>query len=309
MEPPFVLVVEVFFFWQMISVIFICKNIPRRQTSSSRLCSIIRTRNSWSRKNRSWIPSQSFFLHFFFNWLARYYSLSPGFFPYVWPWGLPFLMAYSGSERRSLVFLTKPRLASVSFCKKCPHVQWTMPTFQYDRHALHCVLGSVSSNSNNSVLPTSWIIFFDSGLNGWQAWFCRRSCWRACRSGWFSIFLNNSRTLVLCACFTTECGNPGIRKSMFTSFSIVCSWLESSWFITGLTVISRSALSPTLAAGRGSKRRYQYCSDISGTILYLRALQGHSGRNLIDPLLQDNVIIQRGFFRYIYIYLPCWMCV
>ena len=28
-----------------------------------------------------------------------------------------------------------------------------------------------------------------------------------------------------------------------------------------------------LAAGGGSKRRYQYCSDITGTILYLRALQ------------------------------------
>ena len=26
-------------------------------------------------------------------------------------------------------------------------------------------------------------------------------------------------------------------------------------------------------------------------ILYLRALQGHSGRNLIDPSLQDNVLI------------------
>ena len=40
-----------------------------------------------------------------------------------------------------------------------------------------------------------------------------------------------------------------------------------------------------LAAGGGSKRRYQYCSDNSGTILYLRALQGHSGSNLIDPML------------------------
>ena len=55
-----------------------------------------------------------------------------------------------------------------------------------------------------------------------------------------------------------------------------------------------------LATGGGLKRRYQYCSDISGTILYLRALQGHSGRNLIDPLLQDNVIIQCGFFSHIY---------
>ena len=55
-----------------------------------------------------------------------------------------------------------------------------------------------------------------------------------------------------------------------------------------------------LAAGGGVKRRYQYCTDISGTIIYLRALQGHSGRNLIDPSLQDNVIIQRGFFQHIY---------
>ena len=46
-----------------------------------------------------------------------------------------------------------------------------------------------------------------------------------------------------------------------------------------------------LAAGGGSKRRYQYCSNDSGTILYLRALQGHSGSNLIDPTLQDNVVI------------------
>ena len=55
-----------------------------------------------------------------------------------------------------------------------------------------------------------------------------------------------------------------------------------------------------LAAGGGSKRRYQYCSDTSGTILYLRVLQGHSGHNLIDPTLQDNVVIGSGIFHYIY---------
>ena len=55
-----------------------------------------------------------------------------------------------------------------------------------------------------------------------------------------------------------------------------------------------------MAAGGGSKRRYQYCSDDSGTILYLRALQGHSGSNLIDPTLQDNVVIGTGIFNYIY---------
>ena len=57
-----------------------------------------------------------------------------------------------------------------------------------------------------------------------------------------------------------------------------------------------------LAAGGGSKRRYQYGSDNLGSIIYLRALQGHSGSNLIDPALQDNVLIGCGIFPYI---LPC----
>ena len=55
-----------------------------------------------------------------------------------------------------------------------------------------------------------------------------------------------------------------------------------------------------MAGGGGHKKRFQYCTDSSGTILYLRARQGHSGRNLIDPLFQDNVIIPDGFFKYIY---------
>ena len=55
-----------------------------------------------------------------------------------------------------------------------------------------------------------------------------------------------------------------------------------------------------MSAGGGAKRRYQFFTDISGTIVYLRALQGHSGRNLIDPSLQDNVIIQIGFFQQSY---------
>ena len=55
-----------------------------------------------------------------------------------------------------------------------------------------------------------------------------------------------------------------------------------------------------LAAGGGSKRRFQYCSDFMGSIIYLRALQAHSGSNLIDPTLQDNVLIGPGIFPYIY---------
>ena len=38
----------------------------------------------------------------------------------------------------------------------------------------------------------------------------------------------------------------------------------------------------------------------SGIIIYFRALQGHSGRNLIDLPLQDNVVIPSGFFQDIY---------
>ena len=53
-----------------------------------------------------------------------------------------------------------------------------------------------------------------------------------------------------------------------------------------------------LASGGGPKRRYQYCSDYLGSIIYLRALQGHSGSNLIDPTLQDNVLIGPGIFSY-----------
>ena len=56
-----------------------------------------------------------------------------------------------------------------------------------------------------------------------------------------------------------------------------------------------------MAGGGGNKKRFQCCTDPSGQeILYLRALQDHSGRNLIDPSLQDNVIIPDDFFEYIH---------
>ena len=56
-----------------------------------------------------------------------------------------------------------------------------------------------------------------------------------------------------------------------------------------------------MAGGGGSKKRFQFCTDLSGQeILCLRALQGHTGRNPIDPSLQDNVLIPDNFFEYIY---------
>ena len=55
-----------------------------------------------------------------------------------------------------------------------------------------------------------------------------------------------------------------------------------------------------LAARGGLKRRCQYCSDDSGRIFFLRALQGHSRNNLIDPMLQDKAVIGSGMFHSIY---------
>ena len=56
----------------------------------------------------------------------------------------------------------------------------------------------------------------------------------------------------------------------------------------------------SMARGGGNKKRYQYCTDSSGAISYLRALQGHSGLSLIDPTLQDNVVIPCNFVQHIY---------
>ena len=54
-----------------------------------------------------------------------------------------------------------------------------------------------------------------------------------------------------------------------------------------------------IAGSGGNKERFQYCTDPSGQeILYLRFLQGHSGRNPFDPSVQYNVLIPSEFFEY-----------
>ena len=55
-----------------------------------------------------------------------------------------------------------------------------------------------------------------------------------------------------------------------------------------------------MAGGGGHKKTIHYCTDSSRQILYLRALQGHWGRNPIDPSLQDSVLIPNDFFEYTY---------
>ena len=54
-----------------------------------------------------------------------------------------------------------------------------------------------------------------------------------------------------------------------------------------------------MAKGGGNKKRFlQYCTDPSRQeILDFQALQSHSRRNLIDPPVQESVLIPDGFFK------------
>ena len=71
------------------------------------------------------------------------------------------------------------------------------------------------------------------------------------------------------------------RKKKFDDAS---QWLLGDWI-------------STLAKGRGAKKRFQYCvnPNSSNQFLYLRAIQGHSGDNAVDPALQDKVLLPKEF--------------
>ena len=57
----------------------------------------------------------------------------------------------------------------------------------------------------------------------------------------------------------------------------------------------------TLAKGGGAKKRFQHCVNPHSfnQFLCLRAIQGHSGENAVDPTLQDKVLLPKGFTEYI----------
>ena len=78
-----------------------------------------------------------------------------------------------------------------------------------------------------------------------------------------------------------------IKENLQSHFPQLPHWSDDRW-------------KACLAAGGRAKRRFQYCTDSSGIVVYLRAHPGHSGRNLIDPSLQDNVVIPNNFFHHIY---------
>ena len=79
-----------------------------------------------------------------------------------------------------------------------------------------------------------------------------------------------------------------IKENLQKYFTYCPQWSDDKWRVC------------LAGGGGGNKKRDQYCTDSSGAIVYLRALQCHSGRNLIDPTLQDNVLIPSNFFQYIY---------
>ena len=80
----------------------------------------------------------------------------------------------------------------------------------------------------------------------------------------------------------------------------------------GTFVLKRLYLFPELVTSnvaapfawrRRRQKRFQCCLDpnlIEETILYIRAIQGHSGGTKVDPTLQDNVMIPNDFVEYIY---------
>ena len=49
-------------------------------------------------------------------------------------------------------------------------------------------------------------------------------------------------------------------------------------------------------------KRFQYCLNphSSKLFVYFRAIQGHSGNNLVDPTVQDNVLLLEVFTEYIF---------
>ena len=80
-----------------------------------------------------------------------------------------------------------------------------------------------------------------------------------------------------------------IEECRMKKFDGAWQWLLEDWI-------------STLAKGGGAKKTFQYCvnPNSSNQFLYLRAIQGHSGDNAVDPTLQENVLLPKGFTEYIY---------
>ena len=67
----------------------------------------------------------------------------------------------------------------------------------------------------------------------------------------------------------------------------------SEWTIDAWTLV--------MTKRGGPKKRSQNClnPNFSKHVLHVRAIQGHSGGNLVDRALQDNVLLPDDFAEYI----------
>ena len=80
-----------------------------------------------------------------------------------------------------------------------------------------------------------------------------------------------------------------IEECRREKFDCASQWLLEDWLSTP-------------AKGGGAKKRFPYCvnPNSSNQFLYLRAIQSHSGDNAVDLVLQDNVLLPKGFTEYIH---------
>ena len=113
------------FLWgqMVVRMIFVCKIIP---LSTNIFGSMIFNHSN----TECFISYESvmdsldkLFLAFLLELLGRKVFPVSRLLPYLCPWGRPFLMTYSGIEKRSIVYLMNCRLAPLPLREKCPHVQ------------------------------------------------------------------------------------------------------------------------------------------------------------------------------------------
>ena len=83
---------------------------------------------------------------------------------------------------------------------------------------------------------------------------------------------------------------------MILSTMVFRSEVDGTWHLSIQAWIS------FLAEGGGPKKRFQFCLNPNSSehFLYFRAIQGHSGGTLVDPTLQNNVLLPDDFPEYIY---------
>ena len=163
-KPPISLVMVIFLWNHMVSMIFVRKNI---QLSTNIFVSTIFNHSiaeCFISYESIMDALEELLLALLFNWVGRIiFPVSPASYhidvrEVVLSWWRNQELKEGPSYTRWIsdfsLFLYARSARTCNRRCQCP---------QYDKHTLHCVLGSVPSNSNNSMFPTSRIICFDSG--------------------------------------------------------------------------------------------------------------------------------------------------